>query len=305
VDHTRIMLRNGIVVRAGRVRADSQTHVRITFVSRADSARMAAVGALLGGARVVLSRGAATTVNVAGPRPPRKLVGLVEGRIALLERLAPERAAPIVPGEDRVADPANAQVDILARLAGPPRGHPDRRALELLNYIVGVPSYGGRLGWALTKAGLTYAVAANTTFGATAGQIAITTTCNPANTDATIQAIREIVSGVGDRGVEEWELREAQAFMLGRQLLYGARDDATAEALAWALAESELGGVERLDLPAFSRAYLSVTLADVNRAARTWYRADRLEIRATGSVPAPAQRIFPDGTFRALFEPER
>src|SRR6185503_16351924 len=85
--------------------------------------------------------------------------------------------------EERVPLPGEPQVTVLAGLPGVPRDHADRRALDLLNYIVGVPSYGGRLGWALTKTGLTYSSAASTTFAAGGGQIRFTTRSDTRNTE--------------------------------------------------------------------------------------------------------------------------
>lgn len=195
------------------------------------------------------------------------------------------------------------QVRIVAGLPGIHANHADRRALELLNYIVGVPYYGGRLGWALTKAGLTYSSAAQSYFGES-GYVLLSTTADTRNTPAAIQAIREVVAGVGERGVEEWELREAKAFVLGRALLYGARDDSPPTAIATALTDSDAAAIELLDLPALSRAYLSVTLAEINRAARRYYRLEMLKVVAMGAVPAAEmQSPFAPGTFRALFEP--
>ena len=77
------------------------------------------------------------------------------------------------------------------------------------------------------------------------------------------------------------------------------------EAIAVALLDSETsGGLELLELPALSRAYLSVSAAEINRVAKQYYRPERLQIEVTGAVPRRAEpRIFPDGTFRSLFEP--
>jgi predicted Zn-dependent peptidase len=204
--------------------------------------------------------------------------------------------------EERIFANDEPQVTILAGLPGVPRNHPDRRALQLLNYIVGVPSYGGRLGWALTKAGLTYASSATTTAGGLTGFITLSTECDSRNTGSTIQAIREIVEGVGESGVHEWELHQAQSFTLGRMALYGTRDDSGEDALALALLDSETSGDELLDLPAFSRAYLSVTIAQLNAVAKKYYRPEFLKLVAIGAVPSGAlEKPFPPGTFRALF----
>lgn len=196
------------------------------------------------------------------------------------------------------------QVAVVAGVPGVPRDHPDRRALELLTYIVGVPYYGGRLGWALTKSGLTYSSAATTTFGLTTGHILFSTTCDTRNLEATLQAIREVIAGIGEGGVTEWELREAQAFTLGRTLLYGPREDSEPEILARALLDSELSGEEVLDLPGLSRATLAVTLDQINAVARRYYRSELLGVVAVGAVAAMRGRSsFSPGTFKALFEP--
>jgi len=205
--------------------------------------------------------------------------------------------------EERITVATETQVAVLAGLPAVPHYLGDRRTLELLNYIVGVPSYGGRLGWALTKAGLTYSSSAATTLGAASGHIVFSTRADTRNLDATIQAIREVIAGVGENGVEEWEVREAQAFTLGRALLYGVREDSGEEAIALALLDSEYWGEELLDLPAWSRRYLAVTPAEVNAAARKYYRPELLKVVAIGAVPGAGSRSpFAAGTFRALFE---
>jgi predicted Zn-dependent peptidase len=258
------------------------------------------------------------TVSLVGPGDPVALAQIASAALAALPNRPPVgvAAAASLPravrdtgdtlAEERVTLATETQVAVFAGLPGVPRNNPDRRALELLNYIVGVPSYGGRLGWALTKSGLTYASSAATTFGASRGHILFNTRCDTRNLEATIQAIREVIAGVADRGVEEWELREAQAFTLGRTLLYGAREDSPADAIAAALTDSETRGEELLDLPTFSRGYLGVTLEQVNAAARRYYRPERLKVVAIGALPvAPSRSPFPPGTFRALFEPQR
>jgi hypothetical protein len=101
--------------------------------------------------------------------------------------------------------------------------------------------------------------------------------------------------------VELWELREAQAFILGRTLLYGSREDSDAFAIAAALVDAELPGQDLFDPPVLSRAYLLATLEDLNRAVQRYYRADRLRLVATGAVPPRGESVFPSGTFRRLF----
>lgn len=250
---------------------------------------------------------APVSVALVGPLPAAQLMALGARHFGTLPsrrslRLR-EPFGTVGPREEQIRVSDQKQVEIVAGLPSVHRDHADRRALELLNYIVGVPYYGGRLGWALTKAGLTYSSAAQSYFGES-GHIVLSTTADTRNTPAVIQAIREVVGGVGERGVEQWELDEAKAFMLGRMLLYGAREDSPPAVLAAALTDSDATAMDLLDLPVLSRAYLAITLDDVNRVARRYYRSDMLKVVAMGAIPdGDMQSPFAAGTFRALFEP--
>src|SRR5262249_12780581 len=155
--------------------------------------------------------GGAITVALAGAADPAGLLENAKTSFASLpkgERVS-GRPSPVISlsvhsdrdNDRRISLASETQVTVLAGLPGAPRASSDWRALELLNYIAGVPSYGGRLGWALTKAGLTYSSAATTTFGATTGHILFSTKCDTRNLDATVQAIREVIAGIGDHGV--------------------------------------------------------------------------------------------------------
>jgi predicted Zn-dependent peptidase len=247
------------------------------------------------------------SVALAGPRPAAELVQLAARHLQGLPQRRAERLYEYFPTAgirtEMIPVGGEKQVEIVAGLPGVHRRHQDRRALELLGYIVGVPYYGGRLGWALTKSGLTYSSAAQSFFDES-GHILFGTTADVPNAPATIQAISEVIAGVGERGVEEWELREAQAFMIGRTVLYGAREDSHPATVAAALTDSDAAGLELLDLPALSRAYLSVTLDEINRVARRYYRPDMLKVVAMGAtIGNEVASPFAPGTFSALFQP--
>ena len=313
----RRVLSNGIIIRAAQVAGETVAiQVRSDSGSASDSAghvdlRRAGPHSELGAVTSELARATAArglpwpiTVAVAGPAPPAELISAVAREFSALPRRAALPGRPSTfPRDSIYSVRGRTQVDITAYLPGVPRNHPDRRALELLAYIVGVPSYGGRLGWALTKSGLTYAAAARTRFADRTGVLTFSTEADTRNAPATMQAIREVIAGVGSAGVEEWELEEAKAFTLGRAILFGARDDSPPEVVASALLESEEAGLELLDLPAWSRAWLAVTLDEVNRVARMYYRPERLAMVASGAIPARPETIFPAGTFRRIFEP--
>jgi zinc protease len=234
--------------------------------------------------------------------PARKSAARRSGARARSRSDSPDNRASIA--DERIAAPGETQVTIVAGLPGVTSDNPDRRALELLNYIVGLPQYGGRMGWAVTRAGLAYAAGAATTYGASTGFILLNTKTDTHNAVAAIQCIREIVEDIGARGVEPWELDEAKSFVLGRTLLYGPWNDSDNETIASALIESESRGEELLDLPAFSRSTLGVTLEQVNAAAKRYYRPDLLKVVAIGALPASGEQSpFAPGVFRAVFEP--
>ena len=234
-----------------------------------------------------------------GNARPGDDVGLAAGWTGTSEH----QPTPASLEEERIPMEGAIQVDIVAGLPGVPRDHPDWLPLQFLNYIVGLPSYGGRLGWALTVNGLTYSSSATTMSGTDTGYVLLSTRANTNNAGAAIQAIREIVTQVGDHGVADWEILEAKAFTLGRTLLYGPRNDSDAATLASALLDAEHLGEDLLDLPLFSKAVLAVTPEEVNAAARRYYRPERLKLVAIGALPPePIESQFAPGTFKALFE---
>ncbi len=272
-----------------------------------DRARARVVGAVSSASAAPLDGRAPLSIAIVGPLPAERLLALAARHFGDLPTRRAfqtrEPSASAAVADELIPRGDQKQVVVVAGLPGAHRDHRDRRALELLSYIVGVPYYGGRLGWALTKTGLTYSSSAQSYFGES-GHILLSTTADRRNTPAVIQAIREVVAGVGERGVEGWELDEAKAFTLGRTILYGAREDSPAAAIAAALTDSDFAGLDLLDLPALSRAYLSVTLDDINRVARTYYRPARLRVVAIGAIPSDEMKSpFAPGTFRALFEP--
>lgn len=259
--------------------------------------------------------GGTLSVSLVGPHPAPALLEVASSAfgnlrpgedVGLAAGWTPTSEHPTTPAsfeEELIPLEGAIQVDIVAGLPGVPRDHPDWLPLQFLNYIVGLPSYGGRLGWALTINGLTYSSSATTTSGTDTGFVLLSTRANTNNAGAAIQAIREIVTQVGDDGVADWEIMEAKAFTLGRTILHGPRDDSDAATLASALLDAEHFGEELLDLPLFSQAVLEVTPEEVNAAARRYYRPERLKLVAIGALlPGPIESQFAPGTFKALFE---
>jgi zinc protease len=199
-------------------------------------------------------------------------------------------------GEERVPLEGKTQAEVVAALPGVARDHPDYLPLRLLNYILGETGYAGRLGKALVDPGLSYSVYAVPEFSRLPGPLLIRTATGTANLAATLDTIRSVLSdlrpltagedeGEGRRGIEEWELREAQAYVLGRMVL-GLESQ---EALARTLVEAEYFGQDLLDFPKRSGEVLSVTQQQLNEVARRTYRPERLSLAVAGAVPKAPQ----------------
>jgi zinc protease len=201
-----------------------------------------------------------------------------------------------VAGEERVPLEGKTQAEVVAALPGVSRNHPDYLPLRLLNYILGETGYAGRLGKALVDPGLSYSVYAVPEFNRLPGPLLIRTATGTANLAATLDAIRSVLSdlrpptggedkGEGRRGIKEWELREAQAYVLGR-MVFGLESD---QALARTLVEAEYFGQDLLDFPKRSTEVLSVTQQQLNQVARRYYQPDRLSLAVAGALPKAAQ----------------
>ena len=230
-------------------------------------------------------RGGAVWATLVAPGEPvanldvlaAALAGLRPGSPALPEASS---GAP-VPGEDRAAMAGKTRAELMVALPGVAREHSDYLPLRLLNYILGETGYAGRLGKALVDPGLVYSVYAVPHFGRQPGPLLIETGTAAADLEATVSALRGVLAGLSKDGIEEWEHREAQAYVLGR-MVFGLESD---EAMARTLVEQDYFGEDLLDFSARSAKVLAVTHDRLNEIASRYYRPELLSVGVAGALP--------------------
>jgi hypothetical protein len=260
-------------------------------------------------------RGGSVWVTLVAPGEPAAMLetlavgfaGLRPGSPAIPEASS---VSP-VPGEERVAIAGKTRAELIAALPGVARDNPDYLPLRLLNYILGETGYAGRLGKALVDPGLVYSVYAVPRFDRQPGPLLIETGTAAGDLETTLSALRGVLASLSQDGIEEWEHREAQAYVLGR-MVFGLESD---EAMARTLVEQDYFGEDMLDFGARSAKVLAVTRNRLNEAARRYYRPELLSVSVAGALPSapkesgasgrvmpgrPATLIFYDGEILTL-----
>ncbi len=163
------------------------------------------------------------------------------------------------------------------------RDHPQLPALEVAAVVLGSGSgMSGRLPERIReREGLAYACDIHVASGAglDPGRLVAYAGTSPDTLDQAERAVREELARLLDDGIEESELEDARAYLIGRDPF--RRE--TARQWAGLLAESELYGLPT-DRPEWVIETLeALTLADVEAAARRWIRLD--EIKVTVGLP--------------------
>ncbi|MEM7357380.1 MAG: pitrilysin family protein, partial [Acidobacteriota bacterium] len=199
--------------------------------------------------------------------------------------VAPRGAAPVGLGSARreVAAGDADQAHLYAGHLSLPNNHPDLPALEVVGVVLGSGAgMSGRLPERIREQeGLAYASDVNVAAGAgiDAGRLVAYVGTAPATLDQAERAVREELTRLVNDGIEQQELDDARAYLIGRDPF--RRE--TARQWANLLAESELYGLP-IDRPEWVVETLEgLTLDEVHRVARRWIRPD--EIRVTVGLP--------------------
>jgi zinc protease len=211
--------------------------------------------------------------------------------LALLDRAAvdsepfPEPPEPQGIAERRVvATDAEDQAHLYAGHLTVPRRHPDYTALELLAVVLGSGAgLTGRIPARIReKEGLAYTAYAQTVAGAglDIGRLVAYVGTSPATVEKAERGIAEEIARLVEDGIEEHELEEARAYLLGREPF--RRE--TARQWADLLIEAEEYGIPVDD---FEHRKAELELLDrraVEEAARRHVRPS--ELRVTVGLPA-------------------
>jgi zinc protease len=154
-------------------------------------------------------------------------------------------------------------------------------ATEILGYILGGSVFDSRLGSAIrTKNGLAYTVSADFSAWRGGGMFQVFVGANPANANAAIALVDQIVGDVHSRGVTQDEVDEAKRYLTGSYSLMLA--SSIGEAVL--LLDAENYGLG-LDYPDRRNAQIqAVTLADVNAAARRYLAPEKAAVVLSGAA---------------------
>jgi len=193
----------------------------------------------------------------------RRLFGAVPGAA-----LPPEPAlAPARPAGGRAAIDAPAQqAQILVGGLAPSLDHPDHAAVKVLSTILG-GGMAGRLFVELRdRSALAYTATSYYDPVREPGVLVLYLGTAPASAAQAEQALMREVQKIRDVAVSAADLARAKGYLLGRYQM----DRRTNERLAWYLAFYEIEGVGRTYPDRFRRQVEAVTIADVQRAARTY-----------------------------------
>jgi zinc protease len=213
----------------------------------------------------------------------RKLEALFSGLPAGLAPL-PEPPAPVGTSEPcRVETEAEDQAHLYVGHLTVPRRHPDYAALEVLAVILGSGAgLTGRIPNRIRESeGLAYSAHAQAVSGAglDPGRLVAYVGTSPATVERALQGVTEEVARLVADGIEDAELEEARAYLLGREPF--RRE--TARQWADILTEAEHYGLP-LDDPDQRQAELSgLDKAAVEAAARRHIRP--AELRVTVGLP--------------------
>jgi zinc protease len=178
----------------------------------------------------------------------------------------PRIPAPQASGQRIAVEAPAQQTQILTGGLAPSLDHPDHAAVKVLSTILG-GGMAGRLFVELRdKRALAYTAASYYDPVHEPGALILYLGTAPANAVKAEEALRAEIQKIRDVPVPAEELARAKGYLLGRY----AMDRRTNERLAWYLGFYEVEGVGRDYPERYRRQVEAVTVADVQRAARTY-----------------------------------
>ncbi|MDO8682313.1 MAG: pitrilysin family protein [Armatimonadota bacterium] len=164
------------------------------------------------------------------------------------------------------------QVDIILGHAGMiPRKSPDFYSFNIANRILGQSIWSSRLGKTIReKMGLAYDIysAFDATLGAGPWYVQLGT--NPANADKAIASMKTEIVKLRDKGVTKEEFSEAIEYTIGVFPIVLEKNDGIARTLL----NAEIYGLGMNYIQDYAKIYRSVTIEQVNAAAKKYLRPE-------------------------------
>lgn len=162
-------------------------------------------------------------------------------------------------------------------------GSPDYYAAEVANTILGGGFTSRLVEEIRINRSLTYGIGSSFTRYALGGTFGISTFTKIETTNALIKAVREVLKQTVAKGFTEVELKKVKGYLAG-QFAISAQ---TPQALAGRLMQIELYGLPKDFLQNYIPKIQAVSLAEVNRIAKSYFHPDSLSM----ILVAPAAKI--------------
>jgi zinc protease len=226
------------------------------------------------------------TVAIVGDVEPEAVIAKIG---SLLSGATDDELEPLtVPVDPATTEPAQVakflakeQAHVVIGFRGTSFDSADRFALELLAQVLS--GQGGRLFVEIReKRALAYRVSAFSMEGIDPGYFAVYVATSPENLDEALQAIREELRSVVDKGVTPEELARAQRYLVGTHAIGLQRKSAIAAALAFHEAYGQGWRAYRQ----YTDSVMKVKVQDVVRVARKYLDPQR-EIAAVVRPSSP------------------
>jgi len=161
------------------------------------------------------------------------------------------------------------------------RTDPDRTTLLLLNTL-----FGGRFTSMLNdelrvNSGLTYGASCILDLHREPGAITISTYTRTETTEKAIDMALDVLKRLNEKGITAEQLKSVKAYVKGT---YPTRTLETSDQIANILGEIELFGLNRGEVDDLFSRIDSVSLEQINTAAKKWYRPDSLTFVVLGNA---------------------
>jgi zinc protease len=181
------------------------------------------------------------------------------------------RVNPVIPGKSQaVTYMGNTAIN---------RRDPRYYAALVLNQILGGDTLSSRLGSEIRdRQGLTYGIYSSFRAGYNSGTFLIEMQTSPEDTSAAIASTRELLKQIHQKGVTTLELETAKRTLLSNYTVSLASPDE----LASKILMNEVYSLSETELRSFTTKIQSVTLAQVNQAARELLHPDRIVVVTAG-----------------------
>ncbi len=191
----------------------------------------------------------------------------------------PPVARPPQPRQKRVVIPGKTQADIVLGYPGPARTDPAFLDAALCNTILGVFGMMGRLGDTVRdEQGLAYYCYSRVEGGPGPGPWSVSAGVNPSNVERALASIRAEIRRICREPVEEEELADSQAFLVGSLPLRLE----TNEGVTRAILDMERYNLGLDYLQRYEGLVRAITPQRIQAAAQKWLDADRYVLAVAG-----------------------